>query len=326
MRIQLQCGLAASVTVLIGAFSGASLAQDTFPTEPIHLVVNSAAGASVDVSARQYAEIMSGSLGQPVVVENRVGGGGTVGIQHVIGQPADGHTLLVSAGTVAIQQALKENPGFNITEDFVPVGLLISQPTVLVTSTSKPYQTFAEMVAYAEENPGALSFATAGFGTTTHIGPEMYMVRRGLEVEMVPYQGSSAAIPDTLEGRVDGQFSTISTVASHVEADAMRMLAISSSERNPLYPDVPTFAEHGVPDYSYSIWVGAFVPAGTPDHIVESLSSAMLAAHEDEGFREWAGSIGAEVIPMSPAEFSDFVVEDLASLTDFAERTGLTLE
>lgn len=326
MRRPIQSGLALSASCWIVVAGSGAMAQDAFPTGPIRIVVNSAAGASTDLAARQYAERMSDCLGQPVVVENRVGGGGLIGIHHVMSEPADGHTLLVSAGTINIQQAMRPNVGYDVGEDLTPVGLLMRSPVVLVTGADQPYQTFEDMVSYAEENPGELSFATAGLGTTTHIGPEMFMVQRGLDVEMVPYQGSSAAMPDTIEGRVGGQFTTITTVTPHVEAGTMRLLGITSEERDPAYPDLPTFAEHGVPDYSYYIWYGLFAPSGTPDEVVDALSDCMLETQNDESFQEWVQSNGAQLVPMSANEFSEFVANDLQSMQDFGEATGLTLD
>ncbi|AJE46728.1 Bug family tripartite tricarboxylate transporter substrate binding protein [Celeribacter indicus] len=325
MRKLIQNGLVLSAALFAAAGSGAS-AQDAFPNGPVRIIVNSAAGASTDLSARQYADLMSETLGQPVVVENRVGGGGLIGIQYVMDQPADGQTLLVSAGTINIQQALRPSVGYSMGEDLIPVGLLMRSPIVLVTGSNTPYESMEDIVSHAEENPGELSFGTAGLGTTTHIGPEMFMVERGLEVEMVPYQGSSAGFPDTIEGRVDGQFSTVTSVTPHVEAGAMRMLAITSEERDPSLPDIPTFAEFGVPDYSYYIWYGMFAPADTPDKVIKALSDAMLEAQNDEGFKEWVGTNGAELVPMNADEFAEFVANDLAMMNAFVEKTGLTLE
>lgn len=318
-------GLVLSAALVAATGSGA-VAQETFPNGPLRIIVNSAAGASTDLSARQYAELMSQFLGQPVVVENRVGGGGLIGIQNVMDQPADGHTLLVSAGTINIQQAMRPNIGYDMGDDLIPIGMLMRSPVVMVTGADQPYESFGDVVTYAEEHPGELSFATAGLGTTTHIGPEIFMVQRGLDVEMVPYQGSSAAFPDTIEGRVDGQFSTVTSVTPFVDAGSMRILGITSDERDPALPDVPTFAEFGVPEYSYYIWYGLFAPAGTPDEVVEALSDAMLEAQNDESFKEWVRTNGAELVPLDATEFADFVAKDLVVMRDFVETTGLTLE
>jgi tripartite-type tricarboxylate transporter receptor subunit TctC len=269
-------GLGAVLIALAGA--GSAGAADSFPTRPVRIVVNTAPGGLVDVTTRLVAEKMREKLGQPVIVENRAGGDGLVGLRSVKAAPPDGYTLLSTAGTIAIQPAVKQDAGYDLVKDFTGVGPMVRSALLMVVGSGQPDKTLADFITRATAYPKAVSYASAGVGTTTHIGAAMFLQQSGLNLMHVPYKGNAAAMPDVMTGRVDMIFEAYGSGASKVKEGTLRALGVTSTTRLPALPEVPTIAEQGVTNFSYYLWIGVVAPAGTPKDVVQRLSDALRSA------------------------------------------------
>ncbi len=309
VRVMFSHGLRAVAIAL--AFAAPAMAADPFPTRPVRFIVNTVPGGLVDVTTRFVAEKMRATLGQQVIVENRPGGDGLVGIRAVKAAPPDGYTLLATAGTIVIQLAVKQDPGYDLLKDFTGVGPMVRSPLIMVVGAGQPDKTLADFITRAKAKPGAMSYASAGVGTATHIGAAIFLRQSGLDLMHVPYKGNGAAMPDVMSGRVDMIFEAYGSGASKVKEGTLRALGVTSRTRLPGLPEVPTIAERGLPNFSYYLWIGAFAPAGTPKDLVQRLSEALRNATSSKELRERFRSDGSESMEMSPEEFNEFLKQDL---------------
>lgn len=302
-------------------FSAAANA-DTFPTRPIKIVVNTGPGGLVDISTRLVAEKMSQNLGQTVIVENRAGGGGGLAARVVKTAPADGYTLLSTAGTIVIQPAVRHDPGYSIKE-FAGIGPMLRSPLLMVTSGTGPDKTLADFIARAKGKPGSMSYASAGVGTTTHVGAALFLQKAGLDLLHVPYKGNGPAIPDVIAGRVDTIFEAYGSGAPKVHAGTLRALGVTSTSRLPDLPDLPTLAEQGVKDFSYYLWIGVLAPAGTPEPVVKRLNEALRAALDSKDLQARFRADGSEAMAMTPAEFDKFLQDEEAYMAKVVADLGI---
>ncbi|AHG64163.1 Bug family tripartite tricarboxylate transporter substrate binding protein [Advenella mimigardefordensis] len=300
-------------------FTSAALAND-FPERPLRIIVNTGPGGLVDLSTRLVAEKMSENLGQPVVVENRAGGDGGLGARTVKTAKPDGYTLLSSAGTVVIQPLVKLNPIYDM-KDFTGVGPVLRSPVLMVTGASQPDKTLADFIARAKANPGKMSYASAGVGTTTHIGAALFLKQAGLNLLHVPYKGNGTAMPDVMSGRVDMIFEAYGSGAPKVNSGSLKALAVTSTSRLADLPNVQTFAEQGVKDFSYYLWVGMLAPAGTPEPVVKRLNEALRYALSSKEITERFRTDGSEALSMTPAEFDQFLVSEEEKNGGYGERS-----
>ena len=298
-------------------------AADDFPSRPIRIVVNTAPGGLVDVTTRLVAQRMGEKLGQSVIIENKAGADGLVGIRYVKTQPADGYTLLGTAGTVAIQPAVKLDPGYDLLRDFTGVGPMVRSPVLLVEGMSQPDKTLADFIARAKANPDQLTYASAGVGTTTHLGAALFLQRAGLKVMHVPYKGNGAAMADVIAGRVTMIFEAYGSGAGKVNSGQLKALAVSSTKRLPGLPDVPTMAEQGVPGYSYYLWLGLVAPAGTPKVVLDKLSEALHFALNSKELKDRMRGDGSEPMIMSPDEYNEFLKRDSALMQKLVDELGI---
>src|SRR5581483_8200850 len=266
-------GIARALLACLFALVGveASHAADAYPTRALHLIVGFPAGGPTDLVARLLAQPLSERLGQQVVVENRPGGGSNVATQVVINAPPDGYTLLLVAPPNAINVTLYKKLPYNFLAEIVPVAGLADGPNVMEVHPSVPAKTVAEFIAYAKANPGKLSFASAGNGTTIHLSGELFMAMTGVKMLHVPYRGSAPALTDMMSGQVQVMFDNVLSSLPHVKSGALRALAVTSRTRIDTLPDVPTIAET-VPGYETTTWWGVGVPKGTPPEIVDRLN------------------------------------------------------
>jgi tripartite-type tricarboxylate transporter receptor subunit TctC len=269
---------------------------------------------------------MGEQLGQAVVVENRAGGDGLLGIRAVKDAPADGYTLLASAGTIAIQPAVKKEPGYDLAQDFTGIGPMIRFPLLMVVGSKQPDKTLEEFIARAKANPRDMSYASAGVGTTTHVGAAMFLQRTGLSLLHVPYKGNGAAMTDVMAGRVSMVFEAYGSSASKVKDGTLRALGVTSTARLPSLPDVPTIAEQGIPDFSYYLYLGLLSPAGTPKEVVQRLSNALQSALSSTELKERFRNEGSEAMIMSSGEFDEFLKQDVARMSKLAAELGLPKE
>lgn len=321
-----------SVSTLLGAVALASVVNLTgttpavaedFPIRPIRILVNTGPGGLVDVTTRFLAEKMSQDLGKSVVVENKAGGDGIVGILAAKGADGDGYTLLATAATIAIQPAVKLDPGYDIEKDFVPIGSIMRSPYIVVEGAGQPDKTLADFVARAKANPNKVSYASAGVGTGTHMAAASFLKQAGVDILHIPYKGNGPAMPDVMSGRVNMIFEAYNSGGPKIKDGTLKALAVTSTERMPTLPDVPTIAEQGYPGYSYYVYTGLLAPAGTPPNVVERLSQALRNALADEEIRERFKEGGGETLVMSPAEFGTHLLEDVVRMDSFTRELGI---
>jgi tripartite-type tricarboxylate transporter receptor subunit TctC len=280
------------------------VAAQEYPVRTVTLVVPFPAGGGNDALARAVAERMSRSLGQQVVVENRGGAGGTIATRAVAKTTPDGYTILLTyTGTLAINPTLYPNAGYDPRKDFAPIGLIGSQPSVLTVNPSLPARSAAEIVAYAKANPGRINY---GFvpGTVGHITTEMFVKTAGIELTRIPYKGNGPAIGDLIGGHVNMMILSLLPILGNVRAGTLHALAVTTSTRSKLLPDVPTIAESGLPGFSAPIRYGLAAPAGTPRPIVERLSRELRAAVTSDELRDRLAREGAEAIVSTPEEYT----------------------
>ncbi|XAH21999.1 tripartite tricarboxylate transporter substrate binding protein [Xylophilus sp. GW821-FHT01B05] len=310
-------------TAGLALLASAATAQPAFPTRPIRIVVNTAPGGLVDIVTRLVAQKMGETLGQSVVIDNRAGGDGLLGIRYVKSQPADGYTLLSTAGTIAIQPAVKQDAGYDPIKDFTAIGPVVRTPVMMVVGADQPDRSAKDFLARAKAQPNALSYASAGVGTTTHIGAAMYLQQAGVQLLHVPYKGNGAAMPDVMAGRVAMIFEAYGSGAAKVREGRLRALGVTSNQRIPGLPDVPTLAEQGVPGFSYYLWIGMFAPAGVPKEAAQRLSDALRAAVASKDLAARIASDGAEAMAMTSDEFSSFVRDEVQLMNRFVTDLGM---
>ncbi|WP_240804873.1 Bug family tripartite tricarboxylate transporter substrate binding protein [Cupriavidus oxalaticus] len=291
--------------------AGPTFAADAYPARPVRIIVNSAPGALLDVTTRAVAQQMAENLGQPVVVENMAGAAGLLGIRYVKAQKPDGYTLLATANTLALAQATKLEPGYDLARDFTGIGMMNKAPLIMVGFSAQPDKTLPQLIAHAKASPGTMSYATAGIGTSTHMAAALFMHQAGIKMLHVPYKGNAGAMSDVLGGRVNMIFDGANSSGPYVQDGKLRAFAVSSPKRLPAFPDIPTLAEQGLPNYSFYVYMGLAAPAGTPTPVVMRLAEALKAAQANEGVRERFRKDSAEAGNMSPEEFTAFLRQDL---------------
>ncbi|WP_243736742.1 tripartite tricarboxylate transporter substrate binding protein [Cupriavidus sp. L7L] len=297
--------------IIMALAAGPTFAADAYPARPVRIIVNSAPGALLDVTTRAVAQQMAENLGQPVVVENMAGAAGLLGIRYVKAQKPDGYTLLATANTLALAQATKLEPGYDLARDFTGIGMMNKAPLIMVGFSAQPDKTLPQLIAHAKASPGTMSYATAGIGTSTHMAAALFMHQAGINMLHVPYKGNAGAMPDVLGGRVNMIFDGANSSGPYVQDGKLRAFAVSSPKRLPAFPDIPTLAEQGLPNYSFHVYMGLTAPAGTPTPVVMRLALALKAAQASEAVRERFRKDSAEAGNLSPEEFTEFLRQDL---------------
>lgn len=312
MMLKMIAGLAAAA----GLGLSAQVQAQAYPSRPVTLVVPFAPGGTVNLMGRLLANHMSEKLGQPVIVENKPGGGGSIGANFVAKAPADGYTLLLATmGQQSIQPLLTRNPPYDAARDFAPVALFSTVPNVLAVSPGTPAKTVAELVAYAKENPGKLNMASAGIGSVNHMTGELFMYRSGARFEHVPYRGAGPATADLLSGQVQVLFANLPNVLAYAKTGQVRVLAVASEKRSPALPDVPTLAEAGVRDAVVESWYGVMAPAGTSAEIIRKLQDTVVGIARDDSLTAQLAEQGAVPFPGSSADLEKLSNEETARWT-----------
>lgn len=294
------------------AASGLAAADAAFPTQPVHLVVPFAPGGSTDLAARMLAEFGARELGQPIVVENRAGAGGSVGMEYVARAKADGYTLGMAtvsthgANPAVYGSRLKYDP----VKDFAPVTNVATTPSVFAVNPHKvPAKDMKEFLAYAKANPGKVSFGTPGTGSLGHANISHFAALAHIQLLHIPYKGAGLAMNDALAGQVDAITDNLPTALPHIKAGKLRALAVLSEKRSPALPDVPTYGELGFPQMGGGGWFGVVAPAGTPPEVVAKLNAAFHQAMKNPDFQRRMQEAGATLIPGTPAEFGQQIRE-----------------
>jgi tripartite-type tricarboxylate transporter receptor subunit TctC len=312
--------------LLLLCFTAVALAQD-YPARPIHLVVPFPPGGGNDTVARAIAQQMGPALGQPVVIDNRPGAGGSVGAEAVAKAPADGYTLfLAGVGSHAANPNLHARLPYDPVRDFAPITLVASAPSVLVVNPGVPARSIAEFTAYARAHPGKLNYASNGNGSAAQLAAAMYESMAGVRMVHVPYKGIAPALQDLLGGEVQLMFGTIVALVPHVQAGKLRALAVTSRKRSALLPDVPTLAESGLPDYQAGSWYGVLAPAGTPRAIIDRLHETIVKALRQPEVAKRLAAEGAEVIGSTPEEFGAHIKAELARVASVVRAAGIRME
>lgn len=312
--------------MIMALAAGPTFAAEAYPAKPLRIIVNSAPGALLDVTTRAVAHQMAENLRQPVVVENMAGAAGVLGIRYVKSQKPDGYTILATANTLALAQATKLEPGYDLARDFIGIGMMNKAPLLMVGFSAQSDKTLPQLIAHAKASPGAMSYATAGIGTTTHMAAVLFLHQAGIKMLHVPYKGNAGAMPDVLGGRVNMIFDGANSSGPYVRDGKLRAFAVSSSKRLAALPEIPTLAEQGLPDYSFYVYMGLAAPAGTPTPVIERLAKALKAAQASEAVRERFRKDSAEAGNMSPEEFTGLLRQDLQRYIKVVADLGIPKE
>jgi tripartite-type tricarboxylate transporter receptor subunit TctC len=321
--------VALGAAMALCAMAGPAAAQ-SYPTKPIRLVVPYPPGGPLDTAARGLAERVKESLGV-VVVENRPGAGGNIGVDQVAKSAPDGYSLVIGAvATHAINPWLFAKLPYDPIKDFVPVTLVAHVPNVLVMTPERAQQlnirSARDLVAYARANPGRLNYASGGNGSAGHMAGELLKSQAKIAVIHIPYAGAAPAQLGLLAGQTDFMFDNLASALTQVKAGKLRAFAVTTARRSEAMPDVPTMAESGLPGFDVSTWFGVFAPAGTPAAIVERVNKAFTAALQSPEMRERLARMGAEPAPTSPAEFAQFVRAELAKYEKVVKFSGARVD
>jgi len=315
----------ASLIVALAAMTHAR-AQSGYPSKPVRIIVPSSPGGGTDTVARLLGQHLSEKLGQQFVIENRPGGGSATGIEAAARASPDGYTLVMVASTMTSLHVTRKTMRFDAAKDFAPITLIVSIPNVLVVHPSLPVKNVAELIALAKKEPGKLSFASPGLGSTTHMGMELFKSRAGIDMLHVPYNGVAPGLTDVLAGRVPVMLVNAVTVKEHLETGALRALAVSSIKRASLLPDLPTIAESGFPGYDVYQWFGLLAPAGTPKDVVARLHQEIVAALKTPKIVNWMVTEGGDAVGDTPEEFQKVIVDDVERWTAVARSAGIKAE
>jgi tripartite-type tricarboxylate transporter receptor subunit TctC len=315
-----------AVLIWLGGLASAGLTQ-VFPSKPVRLVVPFAPGGTNDIAARGIAPELGEALGQQVVVENRAGAGGQIGAEAVANSAPDGHTLMMASSSVMTNApAVYSKLRYDILKDFAPIGRVGELPLVIVVHPSVPARTPKQFIALAKARPKDVRMATGGPGTTSHLIAELFAITAGVRVLIVPYKGGGPALIDLLGGHVDARIDQISSSLEHIKSNQLRAIAVTTTRRAVMLPDLPTLSESGLPGFDASTVNAVLAPAATPPDIVRRLNAALVKALSTPAVVERFRALGVELRPSSSEELAKFIREDLAKWKRVVQETGLKLE
>jgi tripartite-type tricarboxylate transporter receptor subunit TctC len=314
------------ISLLGGLWNTGAWAQ-AYPSKPIKLVVPFPPGGVVDIVGRVVAQPLSQGLGQPVVIENRAGGAGTVGMEAAAKSPADGYTLVMgSVGTLASAPSLYPSLGYDPIRSFAPISLLVTAPFVVVVHPSVPANSLNELIAFAKSNPGRLNFGSAGSGGPPHIAGEMFKTAAAVDIVHVPYKALPSAVTDLLTGRIQIMFNQLAPFQSHIRDGRLRALAVAAPKRISQLSEMPTAAESGVPGYEVSIWFGLLAPSGTPNDVIKQLSSEVRKILETRAVQDSFSAQGFDTSASSPERFSALIASEAAKWSRAIKASGTKLD
>ena len=302
-------------------------AQAPYPSRPVRLVVPMAAGGNGDIIARLIGQDLTAALGQPIVIENKPGAGGNIGADAVAKSPGDGYTLVLGAvGTHAINASLYKRIPYDIQRDFAPVTMMASVPNVLVVHPSLPVNSVQDLIEWGRKNPGKLSFASSGAGSSIHLSGEMFKSMTGVEMTHVAYRGSAPALTDLLGGQVQLMFDNLPTSLPYIQTGKLRALAVTSRTRSPALPSVPTMIEAGVPDFEAGSWFGILAPAGTPKDVVAKLDAQIEQSLARSDMERTLVERGFQPLVLGPEAFSRHIAQEIAKWGRIVRESGATAD
>jgi tripartite-type tricarboxylate transporter receptor subunit TctC len=297
-----------------------------YPSKPITIIVPYTAGGPPDVFARILAEAATKSLGQPLVVENKTGAGGNIAAQYVARAKADGYTLLMCAFSCAVSPSVYQPKPFDLVKDFDPVGLLGSVASVLVVNPNVPAKSLNELIAYAKAYPGKLNAGSAGVGSSPHLAIELLKARTGAVVTHIPYKGVASVTTALLGGQVDLLFDNLPNSLANIRAGKVRALAVASGKRSPAIPDVPTFEEAGVPNFTVVPWFGIVAPKGTPAAVLDRLNSVFISALASNSVKTKTSQLGIDLEPSTRGDMEKFVAAEQEKWRQIVKETHIRME
>ena len=303
-----------------------ALAQD-YPTKPIRIVLPSASGGAGDIVTRLLGQKMQERMGQNVLLDNKPGAGGIIGMQSVMNSPADGYTLVMGyIGVGAVNQFLYTPPPYDTLRDFVPISMIATFPNVLLVRSDLPIKTLQELIAYAKANPGKLNYASAGTATSPHLTTELFDRRVGIDMVHVPFKGAGPAMVEFLAGRIDVFFQNLATAKQSASSGRFHTLGITTKTRSTLAPEIPTLAEQGIDGFESVGWFGVFAPAATPKPIVDKLSREISDILKTPEMQKQLRDQGMEPVSTTASEFRAFLVGELDKWGRVVREAGIKAE
>lgn len=297
-----------------------------YPKRPVTIVVPFAAGGGTDSIARELAKDLTEKLGQPVIIDNRGGGGGSIAARQVAKADPDGHTLLFVTSTFVTHAATETKMSYDVNKDYAPIAMIGRGPLMIVAHKGTGAKTVQQLVAATKAKPEGLDYCSSGTGSITHLAGELFKQRTGANFTHVPYKGSGPATVDFLAGRTHAFFATFPTMLQHVKAGSVEPLAVTSNKRSPILPNVPTAAEAGIPNYNLSTWWGIVAPAGTPQPVITKLNTLINEVAAKEPLKTRLVNEGAEAYRTTPAEFRTMLAEELTMWKEVVKKGNLKLD
>jgi tripartite-type tricarboxylate transporter receptor subunit TctC len=311
--------------ILLSVAAASVLAQG-YPDKPLKLVVPFPPGGPTDIVGRLVAQKLAEGIGQPVVVENRPGAGGTVGSTAVARAPADGYTLLYGSTTLAIAPSLYRDLAYDPRTAFAPISLVSRGPIIAAVNAQLPAKTLKDFIALAKSSPGRINYGSAGSGTPPHLAAELFKTVAGVDLVHVPYKGGGPAVSDLAGGQVQVIFEGLPTLLPHIKSGKVRALAITGAKRDPALPEVPTFAEAGLPGYDANFWNGLVAPAGTPAEVIARLNSVLVQALATPEVHAALVRLGLEAAGTTPQQFGDFIAAEIDKWARVVKASGAKID
>jgi len=311
---------------VLALFCAAAPAQD-YPAKTIRFIAPNLPGGPTDILARLIGQKLAESMGQPVVIENRAGAGGNIGTEVAAKAPPDGYTLVTgNNATFGANVSLYKQLGFDPLRDFAPIVLVATQPNILVVHPTLPVTSVKQLIALAKSRPGELNYAGSGMGAAAHLAAELFKSMAGVNIVHIPYKSAGPALVDLIAGQCQLMFATSLSVLPHIKTEKLRALAVTTSKRSRLMPELPTISEAGLPGFEAMTWHGVLTTGGTPPAIVSKLNTEINRALQQPDVRERLGALGAEIIGGTPKEFADHIQREIPKWAKVIKDAGVRLE
>ncbi|WP_233235099.1 tripartite tricarboxylate transporter substrate binding protein [Bordetella sp. LUAb4] len=315
-------GLLAFLATLVFCTSAAA----DYPERPVKLIVPYAPGGSADIVARMVSDEWAKALGRAIVIENRGGAGGNVGVDAVAKSAPDGYTIGLQTVSLAINPSLFPNMPYDTLKDLAPISMVASSQHVLVVNNAVPAQTVQELIALAKKEPGKLTYASAGPGSTFHMAAELFKAVAGVDIVHIPYRGGGPALIDVMSGQVQLCFPVLAAAQGQIQGGKIRALGVTGTKRSPLMPDVPTIAEAGLPNYSFDTWFIVFVPAHTPQPVIDKLNETLVKVLKSRPIADRMAREGFEATPSTPAQARQRLETEIPQWNKLVKDRGITMQ
>jgi len=314
--------LAGSMVMLAAAVAAPAMAADTYPAKPVRIIVPFPPGGAADIMTRSLGERLRKQLGQPIVIENKPGAGTVIASDYVAKQAPDGYTLLMAASSLGIAPSIYKNVNYDPVRDFAPITLVASVVHVLEVNAALPVHNVKDLIAYMKNGGKALSYSSAGTGTSTHLEAELFKSMAGVDMTHIPYKGSAPALTDLVGGNVQVMVDAYASSSPFIKAGSVRALAVTTAKRSATLPNLPTVAESGLPGYEAMPWLGLLAPAGTPPEAVQRVYVAVQESLKDPALIQQFRDLGLDIIGNTPTQFAAFVKQDAVKWAKVAKASG----